>query len=139
MIRCNNCGRIYTDDSELPKILDIMERDYDGDFRTVDRCIYEGQEVEITESHYEEVFNGCGSCCCDNFLMDIDKDSDGFNDAQIEEIWEMFTDVPIDESERLERQNMIYGSGLMNITVKVFMNWYIRKVTYYECRIGKND
>ena len=46
MIRCNNCGRIYTDDSELPKILDIMERDYDGAFRTVDRCIYEGQEVE---------------------------------------------------------------------------------------------
>ena len=46
MIRCNNCGRIYTDDSELPKILDIMERDYDGDFMTVDRCIYEGQEVE---------------------------------------------------------------------------------------------
>ena len=36
MIRCNNCGRIYTDDSELPKILDIMERDYDGDFRR--RC-----------------------------------------------------------------------------------------------------
>ena len=130
MIRCNNCGRIYTDDSELPKILDIMERDYDGDFRTVDRCIYEGQEVEITESHYEEVFNGCGSCCCDNFLMDIDKDSDGFNDAQIEEIWEMFTDVPIDESERLEKEWFGFPAGTSKYDIWQWFDEHYSKGVY---------
>lgn len=130
MIRCNNCGRIYTDDSELPKILDIMERDYDGAFRTVDRCIYEGQEVEITESHYEEVFNGCGSCCCDNFLMDIDKDSDGFNDAQIEEIWEMFTDVPIDESERLEAEWFGFPAGTSKYDIWQWFDEHYSKGIY---------
>ena len=106
MIRCNNCGRIYAGDDELSRILDIQEIDKsDGKFHTVDRCLYEsGQRLNITDSHYEEVFKGCGSCCNDDFLMDIDKDSGGFTDEQVEEIWAILEDVPLDCSDCTESE-----------------------------------
>jgi len=61
--------------SKLAKILEIQEGNADGNWYTIGRIIYEGQPLENTDTHYKEVFNGCGSCLCDEFLMDIEKEA----------------------------------------------------------------
>ncbi len=75
MIRCNNCMRMFKDESELTKILDILEQNTDGTWNTIGRTIYEGTPLNITDTHQEEVFEGCGECMTDEYLMDIEETS----------------------------------------------------------------
>ena len=58
------------------------------------------------------------------------KDSDGFNDAQIEEIWEMFTDVPIDESERLEAEWFGFPAGTSKYDIWQWFDKHYSKGIY---------
>lgn len=112
MILCNNCGSIFANEEELSKILKVSEKDSDGVFCTIGRSVYDGiHGLVCNENHHEEVFNGCGFCRSDECLMDIDKNYGCLNDEQIETIWDVFEDVPLDENECIENDWFGFPKG----------------------------
>lgn len=132
MIVCNRCGSIFANQEELSKILEVSEKDNDGVFCTIGRSIYDcRREVVCNENHHEEVFNGCGFCCSDEYLMDIDKDYDCLNDAQIESIWDVFGDVSLDEDECLENEWFGFPKGTDKIDIWRWFDEHHSKGVYY--------
>ena len=69
-LKCHNCGYEYANKDELSPILNIQEFE-NGEWHTIDRIIYEGRALEITESRHEEVFYGCAGCLSDDGLQEI--------------------------------------------------------------------
>ena len=47
----------------------------------------------------EEIFKGCGDCCFDESLEEITKNSKDFTDEQIEQIWDIFSNIPFEYDE----------------------------------------
>ena len=69
--KCCNWGDEYANIFELSAILDIQELDENGNWETVDRILYDGKALKITESRHEEVFYGCPNCLSDDCLQEI--------------------------------------------------------------------
>ena len=69
-LKCHNCGYEYANTDELSPILNIQEME-NGEWHTIDRILYEGKPLIITELRYEEVFYGCAGCLSDEALHGI--------------------------------------------------------------------
>ena len=61
-LKCANCGYEFENDEDLAEILEIQEKDENGEWYTVDRELYSEQDLKITDNHFEEILYGCPGC-----------------------------------------------------------------------------